>query len=53
MTYPEAADHAGTSVEHGFPERTVDLGEIRVNHAVTGDPELPSGPTPPPARSAW
>ena len=53
MTYPEAADHARISVENGFPERPADHGEVRVNHAVTGDPELPAGPTPPPARSAW
>ena len=42
MSYLEATDHGQIFVSHGFPERTVDLGEIRMNHAVAGDPELPA-----------
>ncbi|MFG2424766.1 alpha/beta fold hydrolase [Streptomyces sp. NPDC048448] len=42
MSYLEAADHAEIYVPHGYPERTVDLGEIRMNYAVAGDPELPA-----------
>ncbi|GAX57436.1 aldo/keto reductase [Streptomyces olivochromogenes] len=40
--YLEAADHAEIYVPHGHPEQTADLGEIRMNYAVAGDPELPA-----------
>ena len=42
MTYLEAADRAATFVAHGFGEQTVDLGEIRMNYATTGDPSRPA-----------
>ncbi|HKS98870.1 MAG TPA: alpha/beta hydrolase [Rugosimonospora sp.] len=42
MSYLEATDHAEIFVPHGYPERTVDLGEIRMNYAVAGDPGLPA-----------
>ncbi|MFB6553781.1 alpha/beta fold hydrolase [Streptomyces sp. NPDC056405] len=38
----EADERAGTFVPHAFEERTVDLGEVRMNYAVAGDPELPA-----------
>ncbi|MEU2736025.1 aldo/keto reductase [Streptomyces sp. NPDC007095] len=44
-SYLEAADHAEIYVSHGYPEQTVDLGEIRMNYAVAGDPELPAEET--------
>lgn len=37
----EAADRGGGFVSHAYPERLVDLGEIRMNYAVAGSPELP------------
>jgi pimeloyl-ACP methyl ester carboxylesterase len=40
--YSEAADRADTFVPHGFDEHTVDLGEIRMNYAVAGDPSSPA-----------
>lgn len=42
MTYSEAADRGDTFVAHAFPEQTVDLGEIRMNYAVAGDPAHPA-----------
>lgn len=42
MTYLEAQDRAGTFVPHAFPEQIVDLGEVRMNYAVAGDPALPA-----------
>ena len=42
MTYLEAADRSDVFVAHAFAERTVDLGEIRMNYAVAGDPSLPA-----------
>lgn len=41
-TYLEAADRSDTFVKHAFDERTVDLGEIRMNYATAGDPSLPA-----------
>ena len=41
MTYIEASDHADIFVPHAFPEQTVDLGEIRMNYAETGDADKP------------
>ncbi len=40
---PEAADRAGTFVAHAFPERLVDLGEIRMNFAHAAA-EVPGAP---------
>ena len=42
VTVLEAADRAATFVPHAFPEQTVDLGEVRMNYAVAGDPSLPA-----------
>ncbi|MFB1044370.1 alpha/beta hydrolase [Streptomyces chrestomyceticus] len=42
MGLSEAADRADTFVEHRFTEHTVDLGEIRMNYVVEGDPEAPA-----------
>lgn len=42
MSYLEAADHSDIYVPHAFAEQTVDLGEIRMNYAVTGDKEHPA-----------
>ncbi len=42
MTILEAADRAATFVPHAYPEQTVDLGEVRMNYAVAGDPSLPA-----------
>ncbi|WP_243788462.1 alpha/beta fold hydrolase [Saccharopolyspora gloriosae] len=42
MSYLEQADHPDIFVEHGFPEHTADLGEIRMNYAVAGDPGNPA-----------
>ena len=39
MPHLEASDHPDLFVPHRHPERTVDLGEVRVNHAVLGDPD--------------
>jgi len=38
----EAADHEDVFVPHGIAERTVDLGEIRMNFATLGDAALPA-----------
>ncbi|MEJ2889444.1 alpha/beta hydrolase [Actinomycetospora aeridis] len=42
MPYLEAADRADTFTAHAFEERLVDLGEVRMNHVVTGDPAAPA-----------
>ena len=42
MTRLEAADRADTFVAHAFGERTVDLGEVRMNYAVAGDASRPA-----------
>src|ERR1700753_1576622 len=42
MTYLEAHDHADLYVPHGFDEHIVDVGEVRLNYAVAGDPGLPA-----------
>ena len=42
MTYLEAADRSDTFVAHAFAEQTVDLGEVRMNYAVAGDPAQPA-----------
>jgi pimeloyl-ACP methyl ester carboxylesterase len=42
MTYLEYTDRADVFVEHAYPEQLVDLGEIRMNYAVAGDPANPA-----------
>jgi pimeloyl-ACP methyl ester carboxylesterase len=42
MTSIDAEQRAGTFVPHGFEEHTADLGEIRMNYAVSGAPGLPA-----------
>ncbi|WP_330250240.1 alpha/beta hydrolase [Nocardia sp. NBC_00565] len=42
MGKSEAADRAETFVPHEFAEYTVDLGEIRMNYVVEGDPCAPA-----------
>ena len=42
MRYLEASDHPDIYVEHEYPEHLVDLGEIRMNYAVAGDPASPA-----------
>lgn len=42
MGMSEAADRAGTFVPHRFTEHLVDLGEIRMNYVVEGDPVAPA-----------
>lgn len=42
MKYQEAGDRAEIFVPHAFDEHTVDLGEVRLNYAVAGDPSLPA-----------
>ena len=37
----EAAGREADFVPHGYREQSVDLGEIRMNYAVTGNPESP------------
>ncbi|MET0135666.1 MAG: alpha/beta hydrolase [Kibdelosporangium sp.] len=38
MTYLEHSDHPEIFTAHAYPEHIVDLGEIRMNYAVAGDP---------------
>ena len=38
----EAEDRAGSFVPHAFEEHLADLGEVRMNYAVAGDPSLPA-----------
>jgi pimeloyl-ACP methyl ester carboxylesterase len=40
--YIEASDHADIFTRHGFPEQTIDLGEIRMNFATAGSPTCPA-----------
>lgn len=40
--YIEASDHAKLFRPHGFPEHTVDLGEVRMNYAVAGPDSSPA-----------
>jgi pimeloyl-ACP methyl ester carboxylesterase len=42
MTSIDAEHRAGTFVSHGFEEHTADLGEIRMNYVVSGDPGRPA-----------
>jgi pimeloyl-ACP methyl ester carboxylesterase len=42
MEYIEYSDHPGIFSEHAFPEHIVDLGEIRMNYAVVGEPANPA-----------
>jgi pimeloyl-ACP methyl ester carboxylesterase len=40
--YSEYTDRSDLFVEHAYPEHLVDLGEVRMNYAVAGDPEAPA-----------
>ncbi|BBX62458.1 alpha/beta hydrolase [Mycobacterium saskatchewanense] len=42
MPYLEHSDHPERFVAHRYPERLVDLGEIRMNYAVAGDAANPA-----------
>jgi pimeloyl-ACP methyl ester carboxylesterase len=42
MTYLEWTDHPGLFGAHGFTEQIADLGEIRMNYAVAGEPGKPA-----------
>jgi alpha-beta hydrolase superfamily lysophospholipase len=42
MTYSESSERAGIFTGHRYPEQLVDLGEIRMNYAVAGDPARPA-----------
>lgn len=53
MTYLEAADRIGTFVPHAFAEQTADLGEIRMNFAVAGDPSRPAVLLVPAQSESW
>lgn len=40
--YLEASDHSDIFVPHALDEQTVDLGEIRMNYVVAGEPNNPA-----------
>ena len=42
MTSIDAEHRAGTFVPHGFEEHVTDLGEVRMNYVVSGDPGRPA-----------
>ncbi len=42
MAQIEDHDHPDIFVPHGFDEQRVDVGEVRINYAVAGDPSLPA-----------
>jgi pimeloyl-ACP methyl ester carboxylesterase len=42
MKYREAVDRSEIFVAHEFDEHTVDLGEVRLNYSVVGDPDRPA-----------
>ena len=42
MTNLEAGHRASIFVPHGYPEHIVDLGEIRMNYAMAGNPQNPA-----------
>lgn len=42
MKYLEAGDHADIFVPHAYPEHVADLGEVRLNYAVSGVPGQPA-----------
>ena len=42
MKYLEAGDHADIFVPHAYEEHIADLGEVRLNYAVAGEPGLPA-----------
>ncbi|KGI79940.1 hydrolase [Actinopolyspora erythraea] len=42
MNVSEAEDRAETFVPHEHPEWTADLGEVRMNYAVAGEPDSPA-----------
>ncbi len=42
MAQIEDHDHSDIFVPHEFDEQRVDVGEVRINYAVAGDPSLPA-----------
>ena len=42
MSYSEASSRADIFVPHAFEEHLVDVGEVRLNYTVAGEPELPA-----------
>lgn len=42
MSYSESSERAEVFVAHRYPEHLVDLGEIRMNYVVAGDPSTPA-----------
>lgn len=42
MKYLQYEDHSDIFVDHAYPEHIADLGEIRMNYAVAGDPANPA-----------
>lgn len=42
MAISEASDREGIFAAHRFVERLVDLGDVRMNYTVTGDPDAPA-----------
>ena len=42
MSKVEAEDLSEIFVSHAFEEHLVDLGEVRMNYATAGDPDLPA-----------
>jgi pimeloyl-ACP methyl ester carboxylesterase len=49
----EAEDHAGIFTSHAYPEQTADLGEIRMNYAVTGHADRPALVLVPGQSASW
>jgi hypothetical protein len=42
MKYLEAEERSDIFVPHAFGEHTADLGEVRMNYSVVGDPGRPA-----------
>lgn len=51
--YLDGTDHSGLFVAHGFEEHLTDLGEIRMNYAVAGDPCAPAVLLVPAQTESW
>lgn len=49
----DATDRCATFVPHAYEEHLVDLGEIRMNYVVEGDPKLPALLLIPPKGMSW
>jgi len=53
MKYLEAEDRPGVFVGHAFPERIINLGEVRLNYATLGGTGLPALLLIPGQSSSW